>query len=258
MAGQVKHTQIFSSIRPDWRLAKLLLNLRTRNTDMLLGAVAKVLADEGIELISSTTTLSRSCPNPASSPSARPPTMKRNDIAYGRTVARALAAYDLGQTVVIAAQACVAVEAMEGTDATIERAGALMRRLNDPASTLSRSLTVVKVAKPNQDMRFDVPVIGVATIEAMARAGATCLAVEAGAPCSSTLRPSSRLPTTRHRHRCRIPLRTCSVTRAKREGYYSHTRGVRAANRSPQHPFWTTRRRRWFAKVYGSQSSSAS
>ena len=98
----------------------------------------------------------------------------------GERSPRASPHYDLGQTVVIAAQACVAVEAMEGTDATIERAGALMRRLNDPASTLSRSLTVVKVAKPNQDMRFDVPVIGVATIEAMTRAGATCLAVEAG------------------------------------------------------------------------------
>ncbi|HKO17958.1 MAG TPA: LpxI family protein, partial [Acidobacteriaceae bacterium] len=105
---------------------------------------------------------------------------ERKDIAYGRTVARALAEYDLGQTVVIAAQAAVACEAMEGTDATIERAGELMRRLGDPASTLSRSLTVVKVAKPNQDMRFDVPVIGIRTIETMHRAGATCLALEAG------------------------------------------------------------------------------
>jgi DUF1009 family protein len=180
MAGQVKHTQIFSSIRPDWRLAKLLLNLRTRNTDMLLGAVAKVLADEGIELISSTHYLEPLLAKPGVLTQRAPTEDERNDIAYGRTVARALAEYDLGQTVVIAAQACVAVEAMEGTDATIERAGALMRRLNDPASTLSRSLTVVKVAKPNQDMRFDVPVIGVATIEAMARAGATCLAIEAG------------------------------------------------------------------------------
>ena len=102
------------------------------------------------------------------------------NIAYGRTVARGLAGFDLGQTVVIAAQACVTVEAMEGTDATIERAGNLFRALGEPASTFSRSLTVVKAAKPNQDMRFDVPVIGVATIEAMARAGATCLAVEAG------------------------------------------------------------------------------
>jgi hypothetical protein len=180
MAGQVKHTQIFSSIRPDWRLAKLLLNLRTRNTDMLLGAVAKVLGDEGIELISSTHYLEPLLAKPGVLTRRAPDDAERSDIAYGRTVARGIAAYDLGQTVVIAAQACVAVEAMEGTDATIERAGALMQRLGDPASTLGRALTVVKVAKPNQDMRFDVPVIGVATIEAMARAGATCLAVEAG------------------------------------------------------------------------------
>ena len=180
MAGQVKHTQIFSSIRPDWRLAKLLLNLRTRSTDMLLGAVAKVLADEGIELVSSTQYLEPLLARPGILTARAPSEDERKDIAYGRTVARGLAAFDLGQTVVIAAQACVAVEAMEGTDATIERAGSLMRRHEDPASTLSRSLTVVKVAKPAQDMRFDVPVIGVATIEVMARAGATCLAVDAG------------------------------------------------------------------------------
>jgi DUF1009 family protein len=180
MAGQVKHTQIFSSIRPDWRLAKLLLNLRTRNTDMLLGAVAKVLADEGIELISSTQYLEPLLAKPGVLTRRAPSEEEQKDIAYGRSVARGLAAFDLGQTVVIAAQACVAVEAMEGTDATIERAGSLMRRLSDTASTLSRALTVVKVAKPAQDMRFDVPVIGLATIEVMARAGATCLAVDAG------------------------------------------------------------------------------
>jgi len=180
MAGQVKHTQIFSSIRPDWRLAKLLMNLRTRNTDMLLGAVAKVLADEGIELISSTEYLEPLLAKPGTLTRRAPSDDEQQDVDYGRTVARAIAGYDLGQTVVIAAQACVAVEAMEGTDATIERAGELMRRLGDPASTLSRSLTVVKVAKPNQDMRFDVPVIGVRTIETMQRAGATCLALEAG------------------------------------------------------------------------------
>ncbi|HEY5055611.1 MAG TPA: UDP-2,3-diacylglucosamine diphosphatase LpxI [Acidobacteriaceae bacterium] len=182
MAGQVRHTQIFSSICPDWRLAKLLLNLRTRNTDMLLGAVAKVLSDEGIELISSTHYLEPLLAKPGVLTRRAPSEDEQQDIAYGRTVAHALAEYDLGQTVVIAAQACVAVEAMEGTDATIERAGALMRRLDldsgAPASTLSRALTVVKVAKPKQDMRFDVPVIGVATIEAMVRAGATCLAIE--------------------------------------------------------------------------------
>ena len=180
MAGQVRHTQIFSSIRPDWRLAKLLLNLRTRSTDMLLGAVAKVLADEGIELVSSTQYLEPLLVKPGVLTQRAPSDDERKDIAYGRTVARGLAAFDLGQTVVIAAQACVAVEAMEGTDAAIERAGSLMRRLSEPSSTLSRALTVVKVAKPAQDMRFDVPVVGLATIQAMARAGATCLAVEAG------------------------------------------------------------------------------
>jgi DUF1009 family protein len=179
MAGQVKHTQIFSSIRPDWRLAKLLLNLRRRNTDMLLGAVAKVLADEGIELISSTHYLGPLLAKAGVLTQRAPTEEEAKDIAYGRTVARGVAAYDLGQTVVIAAQACIAVEAMEGTDATIERAGLLFARFGGSTSTLSRALTVVKVAKPNQDLRFDVPVIGVATIEAMVRAGATCLAVEA-------------------------------------------------------------------------------
>jgi DUF1009 family protein len=147
---------------------------------MLLGAVAKVLADEGIELISSTRYLEPLLAKPGVLTGRAPTEEERKDVEYGRSVARAIAGYDLGQTVVIAAQACVAVEAMEGTDATIERAGALMRRLDDAASTLSRSLTVVKVAKPNQDMRFDVPVIGVATVKTMERAGATCLAVEAG------------------------------------------------------------------------------
>jgi UDP-2,3-diacylglucosamine hydrolase len=185
MAGQVKHKQIFSSIRPDWRLAKLLLNLRTRSTDMLLGAVAKVLGDEGIELISSTTYLEPLLAKPGILTDRPPDEEEQKDIAYGRTVAQAIAAYDLGQTVVIAAQACVAVEAMEGTDATIARAGDLFRTLDIVAdislpTTLRRSLTVVKVAKPNQDMRFDVPVIGVATIRAMHAAGATCLAIQAG------------------------------------------------------------------------------
>jgi DUF1009 family protein len=182
MAGQVRHKQIFSSIRPDWRLAKLLLSLRTRNTDMLLGAVAKVLGDEGIELISSTAYLEPLLAKPGVL-TARPPTeQEERDIVYGREVALAIAGYDIGQTVVIAGQACVAIEAMEGTDAAIERAGALMRSLADEgdASTLARSLTVVKVAKPNQDLRFDVPVIGLATVETMQRAGATCLALEAG------------------------------------------------------------------------------
>ena len=181
MAGQVKHKQIFSSIRPDWRLAKLLLNLRTRSTDVLLGAVAKVLGDEGIELISSTAYLEPLLAKPGVLTRRAPDEEERKDIAYGRTVAQAIAGYDLGQTVVIAAQACVAVEAMEGTDATIARAGALFRTIDTgDVSTLRRSLTVVKVAKPNQDMRFDVPVVGAATIETMQGAGATCLSIEAG------------------------------------------------------------------------------
>jgi DUF1009 family protein len=186
MAGQVKHKQIFSSIRPDWRLAKLLLNLRTRNTDMLLGAVAKVLSDEGIELISSTAYLEPLLARPGVLTARAPTAEEQQDLAYGRQVALALAGYDIGQTVAVAGQACVAVEAMEGTDATIERAGAILRTLeaegeaSTPASTLARRLTVVKVAKPAQDMRFDVPVIGPHTIEVMRMAGATCLSIEAG------------------------------------------------------------------------------
>jgi DUF1009 family protein len=180
MAGQVKHKQIFSSIRPDWRLAKLLLNLRTRSTDALLGAVAKVLADEGIELISSTAFLEPLLAQEGVLTARAPDEEERKNIEYGLGVAHALAAFDIGQTVVVAAQACVAVEAMEGTDAAIERGGQLMRSLAGDASTLERHLTVVKVAKPKQDMRFDVPVIGIATVEAMIRAGASCLSVQAG------------------------------------------------------------------------------
>jgi DUF1009 family protein len=208
MAGQVKHKQIFSSIRPDWRLAKLLLNLRTRNTDMLLGAVAKVLGDEGIELISSTAflepLLATAGPLTAAVAGGRAPDVdERRNIEYGLGVARAIAGFDIGQTVVVAAQACVAVEAMEGTDETIERAGALMKSLEPvreveeipglrgetwgsqsteaaTETTLQRRLTVIKVAKPKQDMRFDVPVIGMRTIETMIKAGASCLSVEAG------------------------------------------------------------------------------
>jgi DUF1009 family protein len=180
MAGQVKHKQIFSSIRPDWRLAKLLLNLRTRNTDMLLGAVAKVLEDEGITLMSSTAFLEPMLAPDGVLTSRKPDAAERTDIEYGLKVARGIAGYDLGQTVVIAAGACVAVEAMEGTDATIARAGKLFAEMDDEASTLARRLTVVKVAKPKQDMRFDVPVVGLPTIEAMRAAGATCLCIEAG------------------------------------------------------------------------------
>jgi DUF1009 family protein len=190
MAGQVKHKQIFSSIRPDWRLAKLLMSLPIRSTDRLLGAVAKVLGDEGIELVSSTAFLEPLLAGEGVLTKRAPDENERKNIEYGLSVARAVAGFDIGQTVVVAAQACVAVEAMEGTDAAIERAGRLMMSLEDDAevsasredaaSTLERRLTVVKVAKPNQDMRFDVPVIGFSTVEAMVRSGASCLSVEAG------------------------------------------------------------------------------
>jgi DUF1009 family protein len=180
MAGQVKHKQIFSAIQPDWRLAKLLVSLGTRNTDSLLGGVAKVLADEGIMLENSTALLEPLLAKSGVLTRRAPTEQEQKNIQYGRAVARRLAEYDIGQTVVIAEAACVAVEAMEGTDATIERAGQIMRSLEGEASTLTRALTVVKIAKPAQDMRFDVPVIGVATIEAMKQASASCLAVDAG------------------------------------------------------------------------------
>jgi DUF1009 family protein len=180
MAGQVRHKQIFSAIRPDWRLAKLLVSLTTRNTDSLLGAVAKVLAEEGITLENSTWLLEPLLVKPGVLTRRAPTEQERRNLDYGRAVAGKLARHDIGQTVVIADAACVAVEAMEGTDATIERAGQIMASLHGDASTLSRALTVVKIAKPNQDMRFDVPVIGVKTIEVMQGAGATCLALDAG------------------------------------------------------------------------------
>ncbi len=180
MAGQVKHKQIFSSIRPDWRLAKLLLTLGSRNTDSLLGAIAKVLAEEGIILEDSTSMLEPLLAK-AGVLTRRPPTEpEQKNIDYGRTLARHLAQFDIGQTVVVAEGACVAVEAMEGTDTTIERAGQIMASLDSNPSILSRALSVVKIAKPNQDMRFDVPVVGVNTIEVMRNAGATCLAIDAG------------------------------------------------------------------------------
>src|SRR6478609_8781341 len=130
MAGQVKHKQIFSSIRPDWRLAKLLLSLTTRNTDSLLGAVAKVLADEGIALENSTALLEPLLAKSGVLTKRAPTETEKKNIEYGREVARGLAQYDIGQTVVIAESACVAVEAMEGTDATIERAGQIMASLD--------------------------------------------------------------------------------------------------------------------------------
>src|SRR3954464_10739290 len=180
MAGQVKHKQIFSSIRPDWKLAKLLMQLGTRNTDSLIGAVAKVLEDEGITLINSTAFLEPMLAKAGVLTRRAPTEQERANVIYGREVARNLAKHDIGQTVVIAGGACVAVEAMEGTDATILRAGEVLRETLAADSAIERGVTVVKVAKPKQDMRFDVPTVGVKTIATMRSASATCLALDAG------------------------------------------------------------------------------
>lgn len=171
MAGQVKHNKIYSSIRPDWRLAKLLFSLPRKNTDSLIGAVARVLQSEGIELVDSTAFLRPLVPEPGVLTRRAPDERERADIAYGREIARQIAGLDLGQTVVVRDQACVAVEAMEGTDEAIARAARLAS---------GRPLVAVKVAKPRQDMRFDVPVVGLRTVEVMKEANVTALAIDAG------------------------------------------------------------------------------
>jgi UDP-2,3-diacylglucosamine hydrolase len=171
MAGQVKHNKIFSSIRPDWRLAKLLLSLTSKNTNSLIGAVAHVLQDEGIELVDSTKFLGPLLPQTGVLTRRSPSEVEASDIDYGHQIARQIAGLDLGQTVVVSGRACVAIEAMEGTDETIERAA----RITD-----GQRLVVVKVSKPQQDMRFDVPVIGLKTIELMRHSNATALAIDAG------------------------------------------------------------------------------
>ena len=170
MAGRVQHSKIYSAIRPDWRLLKLLNELRRRNTDSLLGAVARVLEDEGITILDSTYFLASSLARDGANGRRVPTAAERRDILYGREVAGALSRHDIGQTVVICEGACVAVEAMEGTDAVLSRAKGLAN---------GRKLTVVKVAKPSQDMRFDVPVIGPRTIRKMRAANATAVAVDA-------------------------------------------------------------------------------
>jgi len=171
MAGQVKHNKIFSSIRPDWKLAKLLFSLPLKNTDSLIGAVAKVLESEGIELVDSTTFLKPLIPAAGVLTRRGPDAREAADIAYGREIALQIAGLDLGQTVVIRDRACVAVEAMEGTDETIERAARLSN---------GGSLVVVKVSKPRQDMRFDVPVLGLQTVEVMQRCGVSAVGIDAG------------------------------------------------------------------------------
>ncbi|MGC1483092.1 MAG: UDP-2,3-diacylglucosamine diphosphatase LpxI [Candidatus Acidiferrum sp.] len=171
MAGQVKHNRIFSAIRPDWKLAKLLFSLPRKSTDALIGGIARVLQDEGIQLVDSTLFLKPLLPEPGVLTRRAPDEKECADIAYGHSIARRIAGMDIGQTVVICDQACVAVEAMEGTDEAIERAARI---------TGGKPLVVVKVSKPGQDMRFDVPVVGLPTIEQMKSSRATVLAVDAG------------------------------------------------------------------------------
>jgi len=171
MAGQVKHNKIFSAIRPDWKLAKLLFSLPRKNTDALIGAVARVLEDEGIRLVDSTLFLKPLLPEAGVLTRRAPNEHEAEDIAYGRGLAQQIARMDIGQTVVISDRACVAVEAMEGTDEVIARAARI---------AAGKPLVVVKVSKPAQDMRFDVPVVGLPTVEQMRAAGATALAVDAG------------------------------------------------------------------------------
>ncbi len=170
MAGQVKHVQIFSGAFPDWRMTKMLYNLPRRNTDSLIGGIASELAKDGIELIDSTYFIQENLAQEGVLSKRKPDETERGNIEYGLKIANEIARLDLGQTIVVRAKACVAIEAMEGTDAVIRRAGELAKG----------KLTVVKVAKPNQDMRFDVPVVGVPTIETMIKAGASCLCLTAG------------------------------------------------------------------------------
>jgi UDP-2,3-diacylglucosamine hydrolase len=209
MAGQVKHVQIFSGAVPDARMLKMIMRLPRRNTAALIGAVADELSSEGITLIDSTHFLQDELPRPGTLTQREPNQRERGDIDYGLEIAHALAQLDLGQTLVIRARACVAIEAMEGTDATIRRAGEIFKRNSEAPGTATPAkssvatsagnflreglnkirgggvlagfgLTVVKIAKPNQDMRFDVPVVGVPTIESMIAAGASCLCITAG------------------------------------------------------------------------------
>jgi len=171
LAGQVKHVQLFSAIKPDGLLSRALTGLHRKNTDALLGAFVRMLEGRGIRVVDSTLFLKPLLADAGTMTRRAPDAGEQADIAYGREIAKRIAGLDIGQTIVIADRACVAVEAMEGTDATIERAGALSN---------GRRLVVVKVSKPNQDMRFDVPVVGLRTIEVMRRAHASVLAVDAG------------------------------------------------------------------------------
>jgi len=170
MAGQVKHTKIFSGILPDWEMGKVLAKLVSRNTDGLIGAIATVLKDNGIELMNSTALIQPLMAKAGVFTSRKPTEEEQKDLAFGYRMADQIAALDIGQTIAVKHQAVVAVEAMEGTDEVIARAGHLA----------GPGVCIIKVAKPKQDMRFDVPVVGFATIQAMRIAGASLLSIDAG------------------------------------------------------------------------------
>ncbi len=171
LAGQVKHARIFSSIRPDWRLIKLLASLREKNTDALIGGVVKILEGEGIRLGDSTRLLKPLLAEAGPLTRRKPTAEEEADVDYGRRVAGALAGFDIGQSVAIAEGACVAVEAMEGTDAMLRRAATLVN---------GRPLRLVKVSRRRKHLLFDVPVVGPGTIAVMRETGTTVLAVDAG------------------------------------------------------------------------------
>lgn len=171
MCGQVKHAKIFSSIRPDWRLVKLLAALPSKNTDGLIGGVIKILADEGIHLRDSTSLLKPMLASAGVMTRRKPGKDEMTDVEYGCRVANSLAGFDVGQSVAICERACVALEAMEGTDAMLRRAASLVN---------GRPIALVKVARRREHLLFDVPVVGLATIPVMRETGATVLAVEAG------------------------------------------------------------------------------
>jgi len=171
MCGQVKHARIFSSIRPDWRLVKLLASLPSKNTDGLIGGVVRVLEGEGIHLRDSTALLKPMLAAAGAMTRRKPAKDEATDIEYGRRVAEALSGFDVGQSVAVCERACVALEAMEGTDAMLRRAASLVN---------GRRLSLVKAARRREHMLFDVPVVGLDTIPAMRETGTTVLAVEAG------------------------------------------------------------------------------
>lgn len=171
LAGQVKHVQLFSTIKPDGLVRRVLDGLHRKNTDALIGAFVRMLEARGIQVVDSTLFLKPLLPGAGTLTRRAPEPSELADVAYGREIAKKIAGLDLGQTIVIADRACVAIEAMEGTDATIERAATLSN---------GRRLVVVKVSKPHQDMRFDVPVVGPKTIQVMSRSNARVLAVDAG------------------------------------------------------------------------------